>query len=84
MNTPFGRDVVKELAEECKKQGIVFCTYYSILDWYHPDYNDFGAHGGAGFKLQDGSKPNMDRYNEYLKTHMQELIQNFGPLGIMW
>lgn len=26
----------------------------------------------------------MDRYNEYLNTHMKELIQNYGPLGIMW
>lgn len=84
MNTPFGRDVVKELAEECKKQGIVFCTYYSILDWYHPDYNNFGAQGGPGYKLREGDTPDMDRYNDYLKTHMKELIQNYGPLGIMW
>jgi alpha-L-fucosidase len=84
MNTPFGRDVVKELADECKKQGIIFCTYYSILDWYQPDYNDFGAQGGPGYKLPEGETPGMDRYNDYLKTHMQELIQNYGPLGIMW
>ncbi|NOZ63215.1 MAG: alpha-L-fucosidase, partial [Calditrichaeota bacterium] len=38
MSTPFKRDVVKELAEECKRQGILFGTYYSIIDWHHPDY----------------------------------------------
>jgi alpha-L-fucosidase len=37
-HTPFKRDILRELAEACKKQGLVFCTYYSILDWYHPDY----------------------------------------------
>ncbi|MHC4727470.1 MAG: alpha-L-fucosidase, partial [Planctomycetota bacterium] len=28
-NTPFKRDVMKELSEACKKQGIQFCTYHS-------------------------------------------------------
>lgn len=84
MNTPFGRDVVKELADECKKQGIIFCTYYSILDWYHPDYNNFDTQGGPGFNLPSGEEADMNRYNKYLKTHMNELIQNYGPLGIMW
>jgi alpha-L-fucosidase len=83
MNTPFGRDVVKELAEECKKQGIIFCTYYSILDWYHPDYN-IDSRGGPGYQLPAGEKANMDRYQEYLKNHMKELIQHYGPLGVMW
>ena len=83
MNTPFGRDVVKELSEECKKQGIVFCTYYSILDWYQPDYN-INSHGGPGYQLPNGETPDMDRYSEYMYAHMKELIQNYGPLGILW
>jgi alpha-L-fucosidase len=36
--TPFGRDVLKELAEECQRQDIKLCWYYSIMDWHHPDY----------------------------------------------
>ena len=84
MNTPFGLDVVKELSEECKKEGIVFCTYYSILDWYHPDYNAFGTHGGPGWELPADLQPDMNRYNRFLKTQMDELINNYGPLGIMW
>jgi alpha-L-fucosidase len=84
MNSPFGRDVLKELSDECKKQGIVFCTYYSILDWYHPDYNTAGTYGGAGFKLPQGQKPDMDRYVTYMKNHLREIIQNYGPLGIIW
>ncbi len=83
MNTPFGRDVVKELAEACKKEGIVFCTYYSILDWYQPDYN-IDSRGGPGYALPEGEQPDMNRYIEYIHTHMQELVENYGPLGIMW
>ena len=84
MSTPFGRDVVKELSDECKKQGIVFSTYYSILDWYHPDYNTAGVYGGPGFALPDGQAPSMDRYVSYMNEHLRELVGGYGPLGIMW
>ena len=35
--TPYKIDVLKELAEACKKEGVRFCIYYSIIDWHHPD-----------------------------------------------
>jgi alpha-L-fucosidase len=78
-NTPFGRDVIKELSTACRKQGISFCTYHSICDWHHPDY-PLGSPGGKSQK----PSPNMERYNEYLKNQVGELIKNYGPLGIMW
>jgi alpha-L-fucosidase len=84
MNSPFGRDVVKELAVECKKQGIVFCAYYTVLDWYHPDYNTAGTYGGPGFDLPEGVEPSMDRFVEYMKAQLGELITNYGPLGLIW
>jgi alpha-L-fucosidase len=36
--TPFKRDILGELSRACKKVGIRFCTYHSIMDWHHPDY----------------------------------------------
>lgn len=77
--TPFKRDILRELADACKRQGLIFCTYYSILDWYHPDY-PLGSPGGKSRK----SSPNMDQYWKFLKSQMAELIQNYGPLGILW
>ena len=47
--TPFGRDVLKELAEECHKQGIKLHLYYSHLDWDRDDYYPLGRTGrGTG------------------------------------
>lgn len=77
--TPFGRDVTRELADACHRNGLVFCTYHSILDWWHPDY-PLGSPGGRSQKPE----PHMDRYNEYLKRQVAELIQEYGPLGVMW
>ena len=79
MNTPFGRDVIKELSAACRKEGIVFCTYHSICDWRHPDY-PLGSPGGKSQK----PSPNMDRYNTSLKNQVAELVHNYGPLGILW
>ncbi len=78
-NTPFKRDVLKELSEACKKHGIQFCTYHSICDWYHPDY-PLGSPGGSTEKPTH----NMPRYYQYLKNQTKEIIDNYGPLGIMW
>jgi alpha-L-fucosidase len=78
-NTPFNRDVLKELSAACKKHGVQFCTYHSICDWHHPDY-PMGSPGGSTEK----PNPNMPRYYEYLKNQTKEIIDNYGPLGIMW
>ena len=79
MSSPFKRDVVKELAEACKRYGIVFCLYHSICDWYHPDY-PLGSPGGKTQK----PNPNMDRYNEYLTNQLSELLTKYGRIGILW
>jgi len=79
MNTPFHRDVVKELAAACRSQGVVFGIYHSICDWRHPDY-PLGSPGGKTQK----PAPNMDHYNAYLKNQLAELIGNYGPFGVLW
>jgi alpha-L-fucosidase len=79
MSTPFARDVLKELSAACKKQDIMFCTYYSICDWRHPDYPT-DSPGGKGRKTD----AKMERYIPYMKGHLRELLEGYGPLGILW
>jgi alpha-L-fucosidase len=79
MNSPFGRDVVRELSEACRKQGIAFGTYYSVCDWHHPDF-PFGSPGGSTKKPH----PNLDRYEQYLRKQVEELVRNYGPLSTLW
>ena len=80
MTTPFKRDPMKELAAACKKYGLKFCFYHSIMDWHHPDYlprreweKDRGAKGA-----------DFDRYVAYMKAQLKELLTNYGDIGVLW
>jgi alpha-L-fucosidase len=79
MKSPFGRDVVKELAAACKKGGIGFGTYYSTTDWHHPDF-PLTSPGGNVVR----EKSNLDAYTEYLKAQTKELLTQYGPLFTLW
>lgn len=80
--TPFKRDVIGELSEACKRAGIRFCVYYSIMDWHHPD-----AQGQfyPDYNNTESRNPNFPRYvSEYLKPQLRELITQYSPLGVLW
>lgn len=79
MNSPLKRDVVKELAEACKKQGIQFGTYYSTCDWHHPDF-PLTSPGGSVTR----EKSDLEAYTTYLKKQVAELLLNYGPLYVLW
>jgi alpha-L-fucosidase len=79
MNSPLHRDVVKELAEACKKQGIAFGTYYSTTDWHHPDFPLTSPGGTIPRAVYD-----LDAYTTYLKKQVAELLLNYGPLYVLW
>ena len=79
MHTPFKRDVVKELSEACKKQGIAFGAYYSVTDWYNPDWPTTSPGGKV-----KRDKSDMDAYEKYLQNQIRELITNYGPLITIW
>ncbi len=79
MHSPFKRDVVKELSDACKKQGVAFGTYYSVCDWHHPD---FPLTSPGGSKRRE--KSDLDAYNRYLLGQIEELITKYGPLVTIW
>ena len=79
MNSPFRRDVTKELADACRKQGIAFGAYYSVCDWHHPSF-PLTSPGGKVKR----EKSDLDAYNRYLLAQIKELITNCGPLLTIW
>ncbi len=81
-NTPWGKDAVKLLADECHKQGIKLFVYYSLLDWYRSDYQyETGRTGHGTGRTQ---KSNWDSYINFMKAQLTELLTNYGEIGGVW
>jgi len=76
--TPFKRDILKELTDECKKQGIRMCFYHSIMDWHHPDYLP-----RRGWEKRSAEGADFQRYITYMKAQLKELIEGYNP-GVLW
>lgn len=79
--TPFKRDVLKELADECSRQGIRLHLYYSLLDWYREDY-PWGRTGrGTG---RPDSRGDWASYYRFMNGQLTELLTQYGPVGAIW
>ncbi|MFN0241696.1 MAG: alpha-L-fucosidase [Planctomycetota bacterium] len=79
LSTPFGRDVMKEMAEACARHGLRVGWYHSIMDWHHPDYLPRRAWES---RSEEGAR--FDRYVEYLHAQVEQLLTRYGPIGVMW
>lgn len=81
-NTPYGKDVLKMLAEECKKQDMKLGLYYSLLDWYRDDYPY--ETGRTGKESGRTAKSNYASYLQFMKNQLTELLTNYGPIMSIW
>jgi alpha-L-fucosidase len=85
--TPYGRDPLKMLADECHRQGIKLFFYYSQLDWHNPDYYPRGM-TALDKGPWDNGRPDHGDWNAYLDDYMdgqlRELLTNYGAIGGIW
>ena len=79
--TPFKRDVVKELADECHKQGIRLHFYYSHIDWYREDAVWGRTGRGTGRPNPQGD---WKSYYQFMNNQLTELLTNYGKVGAIW
>jgi alpha-L-fucosidase len=67
-NTPFKRDIVRELAEACRAEGLRLGWYYSQPDWHHPYYR---------------TERHAD-YVNYLHGQVEEILTQYGKVDVLW
>jgi alpha-L-fucosidase len=84
-STPYGKDPMRALADESRKQGLAFAFYYSIMDWHHPSQyvkaagkDETAGHGKT--EMREGQKP---VYVAYMKEQLKELITGYDP-AVLW
>ncbi len=81
-NTPYGKDALKQLAEECHKEGLKLFCYYSLLDWYRSDYQyETGKTGKGTGRTQ---KSDWESYIRFMKAQLTELLTNYGAISGIW
>ena len=73
--TPSKRDYVKELSDACRRGGINFAIYYSLIDWNYPHAYPISSHNCDFITPQ---------HHEFSKAQVTELLTNYGPVSELW
>jgi alpha-L-fucosidase len=79
--TPYGKDALKPLADECRRQGVKLFFYHSHLDWHHPDYFPRGRTGHASGRPESGD---FNRYLDFMDAQLTELLTGYGEIAGIW
>src|SRR5215472_13882341 len=80
-STPYKKDVLKMLADECHKQDVKLFFYHSHLDWHHPDYYPRGRTGEHSGRPDKGD---FSKYLDYMDAQIEELCTGYGPIAGIW
>jgi len=83
MNTPYGKDVLKQLADACHYRNVPLCLYYSCVDWNQPNYPNQGRHHELPGPVPGGA-PDHARYMDFVRAQVRELCTNYGEIAAFW
>ena len=90
-NTAIGRDLLKEIVDAFRAEGIKVGFYYSLLDWHHPHFTADKYHpltnraGVTQKEIDEFNKGrNVKKYAKYMRDQVTELLTNYGTVDIIW
>ena len=81
MHTPYGKDIVAQLAEACRENNLALHLYYSHIDWMRDDYPMGRTGRGVG---KDTAKADWPHYFAFMNRQLTELLTNYGPVRAIW
>lgn len=86
MNTPYGKDIVKEYVDAFRAEGLRIGLYYSLLDWHHPQFPIDWYHPRRNDKdvIEQNKKRDMKVYAKFMRDQIEELMSNYGKIDILW
>ncbi|WP_294435932.1 alpha-L-fucosidase [uncultured Victivallis sp.] len=85
-NTPAGRDLLREVVDAFRAEGLRVGFYYSLIDWHHPDFTIDQIHPLWDKVDHDefNKGRDMHRYAEYMRNQVTELLTNYGKIDVLW
>lgn len=88
MNTPYGKDIIKQWVDAFRAEGLGVGFYYSLIDWHHPEYTIDRVHPQSASSQEEYDELNKDRdmsiYRDYLKNQVREILTNYGQIDVLW
>lgn len=72
-STPYAKDPLKLLAEECRHHGLKLGIYFSLIDW----------HQGHEYDLNN-CNPIPESMESIIEEQLRELLTNYGPIAELW
>ena len=81
MHTPYGKDVVAQLAEACRENNLALHLYYSHIDWMRDDYPMGRTGRGVG---KDTAKADWPHYFAFMNRQLTELLTQYGAVRAIW
>ncbi len=81
MHTPYGKDVVAQLAEACQENNLALHLYYSHIDWMRDDYPMGRTGRGVG---KDTAKADWPHYFAFMNRQLTELLTQYGAVRAIW
>ena len=77
MHTPYGRDVLRQLADACEKHGMLLSIYYSNPDWNQKNaYNPLSTHQWKAYTEESDS----EKYRAFTRDQLRELLTGYGKI----
>ncbi len=87
-NTAAGRDLLREIIEAFRSEGLRIGIYYSLIDWHHPDFTIDKYHPQRNLPAEEIKQLNatrdMRKYAQYMRDQVTELLTNYGRIDVLW
>lgn len=85
-NTPCGKDLLKEMVEAFRAEGLRVGFYYSLIDWHHEEFpvdRNHPQRNDTAFRQKTKDR-DVSKYAAYMRAQVRELLTEFGPIDILW
>ena len=82
-NTPYGKDIVAQLAQACKERSMPLGFYYSPPDMHHPAFRDMSKLVKENWNGEP-ERPEWPLYLDYMQLQLTELLTRYGPVVLIW
>jgi len=76
-NTPYKKDIVKEIVDAYTKEGIEVHLYFSIIDWNHSGYR-------SAIPTTNEEKASYEEFKRFTRNQLIELLTNYPAVKGLW